>query len=149
LVVPQQTQGQNQESGWHRFGEGSRPSLRPGATLLPQGVPLWPQGPVNVPTAGQDAPRLLPASPAVDPPSQTPAASSPSRAWAANVTLVALTNGTVFPVEQYWRNQDNLFYESDGDKGIVALKYVDWETTNRLNAARNVQVTLRYAPSQN
>jgi hypothetical protein len=154
LVVPlNQTFGtqisQTPASSWHQFGEQPRPSLQQRPMLMPQGVPQWQQGPVNMQTTDQDAPRVLPAAPEVSPASQLPAPPAGSRAWAANVTLVALTNGTVFPVDQYWRDQDKLWYESDGDKGIVSLKYVDWDTTTRLNAARNVQVTLRYVPGEN
>jgi hypothetical protein len=153
LIVPLPQASDTQISpasapGWHRFG-GSPPPLRPGAALEQQGVPQWQQGPMNAQTVNQDAPRLVEVSPEVNTVAQVSAVSSPARAWAANVTLFALTNGAIFAVDQYWRSQDNLFYESDGDKGIVSLQYVDWETTNRLNAARNVRVTLRNVPSEN
>jgi hypothetical protein len=67
-------------------------------------------------------------------------------AWAANVTLFALADGTVFPATQYWRDQDQLWYVSDGYKGTVAMSSIDWSTTTKLNVARNVRVTLRNPP---
>lgn len=74
---------------------------------------------------------------------------SPRIAWAPNVTLFALADGTVFPATQYWRDQDQLWYVSDGDKGMVALRDIDWSATTRLNTARNVRVVLRNAPVEN
>jgi hypothetical protein len=70
-----------------------------------------------------------------------------SNAWAANVTLFALADGTVFPATQYWRDQDQLWYVSDGYKGTVAISSIDWSTTTKLNVARNVRVILRNAPA--
>ena len=70
-------------------------------------------------------------------------------AWAANVTLFALADGTVFPATQYWKDQDQLWYVSDGDKGTVAVRDIDWSATTRLNTARNVRVVLRNAPVEN
>jgi hypothetical protein len=74
------------------------------------------------------------------------AAPSMTNAWPANVTLFALSDGTVFPVTQYWLNHDQIAYVSDGDKGTVALSSIDWSATTKLNTARNVRVTLRNAP---
>lgn len=74
---------------------------------------------------------------------------TPATAWAANVTLFALADGTVFPATQYWRDQDHLWYVSEGDKGTVALNSIDWSTTTKLNVARNVRVMLRNAPATN
>jgi hypothetical protein len=74
---------------------------------------------------------------------------SPANAWGPDITLFALTDGTVFPVSRYWRDEDQLLYVSDGDKGTIALKSIDWGTTARLNSARNVRVTLRNAPVTN
>ena len=68
-------------------------------------------------------------------------------AWPENVTLFALTDGTVFPATQYYRDHDSLSYEfSDGSQGAVLLNSIDWSTTTRLNSARNVRVTLRSVP---
>jgi hypothetical protein len=74
---------------------------------------------------------------------------SMASAWPADVTLFALRDGTVFPVNQYWRDQDQLSYVSEGDKGTVSLNGIDWSETARLNTARNVRVTLRNAPAAN
>lgn len=74
---------------------------------------------------------------------------SARNAWAPNVTLFALADGTVFPATRYWRDQDQLWYVSDGDKGTVGLRDIDWSTTTKLNSARNVRVTLRNAPTIN
>ncbi len=74
------------------------------------------------------------------------AAPGPANAWPANVTLFVLADGTVFPATQYWRNQDQLLYVSDGDRGTVALSSIDWSTTTKLNVARNVRVILRNVP---
>jgi hypothetical protein len=72
-------------------------------------------------------------------------APSVASAWAANVTLFALADGSVFPATQYWRDQDQLWYVSDGYKGTVAMNSIDWSTTTKLNVARNVRVILRNA----
>jgi hypothetical protein len=74
---------------------------------------------------------------------------STRNAWARNVTLFALADGTVFPATQYWLDHDQLWYVSDGNKGMVALLDIDWSSTTRLNAARNVRVVLRNAPVEN
>jgi len=74
---------------------------------------------------------------------------SARNAWAPNVTLFALGDGSVFPATQYWLDHDQLWYVSDGDKGMVALRDIDWSATTRLNNARNVRVVLRNAPAEN
>ncbi|HKE24830.1 MAG TPA: hypothetical protein VKB88_20855 [Bryobacteraceae bacterium] len=71
---------------------------------------------------------------------------SMAKAWAPNVTLFVLSDGTVFPATQYWLDQDRLLYISDGDKGTVALSSIDWSITTKLNVARNVRLILRNAP---
>ncbi|HTC93476.1 MAG TPA: hypothetical protein VK699_08495 [Terriglobales bacterium] len=137
LQVPQL-----QTSEGHRFGGESSSSLQPqDSSAKPKEVSMQ--------MVDQDGPRLLPASPVLSTASQMPAGSNPTRAWTVNLTLFVLTNGMVFPVEQYWRNQGDLWYEYEGDKAIVALRNIDWGATTRLNAARNVRVTLRNAPSEN
>jgi hypothetical protein len=74
---------------------------------------------------------------------------SAAAAWPADVTLFALKDGTVFPANQYWRDQDQLTYVSEGDKATVALASIDWSATARLNTSRNIRVTLRNAPAAN
>src|SRR5262249_10205974 len=143
-----QMQTQTTTPGWHRFGEPSS-FPQPGNAFAPRGASVAPKALPDVQTADQEAPRLLAVSSGSDTSSPAPAGSDPARAWPANVTLFALTDGTVFPVNQYWRDQDELLYESEGDRGTLALKSVDWSTTTTLNAARHVRVTLRNAPSGN
>jgi hypothetical protein len=63
--------------------------------------------------------------------------------------LFALTDGSVFPTIEYWRNQDQLLYVSGANKGTVALRDIDWSVTTRLNSARNVRVLLRSASAEN
>jgi hypothetical protein len=150
LTVPLMApQSQTLGSGWHRFGEEPGPFPRPGTMLVPQGLSARPKEALSGPTADQDMPHLVPVTSELTKSSQVPEGSSPARAWAATVTLFVLTDGTVFPVNQYWRSQDELLYESDGDKAAVALRIIDWDTTIRLNAARNVRITLRNLSSEN
>jgi len=91
------------------------------------------------------------ASPAtsLDTSSQLQSEVSATAAWPADVTLFALKDGTVFPANQYWRDQDQLTYVSEGDKATVALASIDWSATARLNTSRNIRVTLRNAPAAN
>jgi hypothetical protein len=77
------------------------------------------------------------------------AASAPRNAWPANVTLFALSDGTILPATQYWRDQGQLRYLSGSDKGTISLRDIDWGTTTRLNIARNVRVVLRNLPAEN
>jgi hypothetical protein len=74
---------------------------------------------------------------------------SPRNAWPANVTLFAMADGAVFPATQYWRDQEQLWYVSEGETSAVSLRSIDWSTTAKLNIARKVRVTLRNAPTQN
>jgi hypothetical protein len=154
LVVPQ-----GLTPGWHRFGEeptsftGPRPALQPRA--IASTSPRRTEDAAAAIAPDQSAPKLLPASAGLNTASQAASSSqhpselTPGNAWGADVTLFALSDGTVFPVTQYWRDEDQLLYVSDGDKGTVALKSIDWGTTARLNTARNVRVTLRNAPLTN
>jgi len=82
-------------------------------------------------------------------PKTAEARTSTRNAWAPNVTLFALGDGSVFPATQYWLDHDQLWYVSDGDKGMVALRDIDWSATTRLNSARNVRVVLRNVPAEN
>jgi hypothetical protein len=95
--------------------------------------------------AAQPAAVSTPAVRVVRPaPTATP---SMANAWPANVTLFVLTDGTVFPVTQYWRDQDRMVYLSEGDKWTVPINNIDWTTTTKLNTSRNVRVILRNAPA--
>ncbi len=99
----------------------------------------------------QPAPAITPAAVVASAPITAADTAQPSarNAWAANITLFALADGSVFPATQYWRDQDQLWYVSDGDKGTVALHDIDWSATGKLNTARNVRVVLRNAPTAN
>jgi hypothetical protein len=97
----------------------------------------------------QPAPVIAPAVASSPMPAVATAEASPRNAWAANITLFALADGSVFPATHYWRDQDQLWYVSDGDKGTVALHDIDWSATAKLNTARNVRVVLRNAPTEN
>lgn len=161
--------------GWHRFGEpSSYPMPRQSSQLTqPRAVAAVSYQPAvtAVPAAassislvdpamstisvGQQQPittqavitRAVAVSPA--PMAAETAQLSPRNAWAPNVTLFALADGTVFPATAYWRDQDQLWYMSDGDKGTIALHDIDWSATTKLNAARSVRVVLRNAPTEN
>jgi len=149
LVVPQ-----GLTPGWRRFGEEPTSFTRPQPAVQPRAVasigPRRTENASNAMTLDRSGPQLIPASaPPAASSSQRPSEVSPANAWGADITLFALTDGTVFPVAQYWRDEDQLLYVSDGDKGTIPLKSIDWGTTARLNSARNVRVTLRNAPATN
>lgn len=108
------------------------------APSMTEQAPIMTAQVVMKPTA---APAAMPVSASAEP--------SPRNAWAQNVTLFALADGAVFPATLYWRDQDQLWYVSDGDKGTVALHDIDWSATTKLNTARNVRIVLRNAPTEN
>jgi hypothetical protein len=128
ITVPDTT-----SSGWRRFGERPSSYPVPGSQAEPQFRAITAMGNASMPSA------------TIGYATTTNAAS----AWPANVTLFALADGSVFPATQYWRDQDQLWYVSDGDKGTVALNSIDWSATTKLNTARNVRVMLRNAPVNN
>lgn len=146
LVLPQM-QTQTTSPGWHRFGEGSSSFPQPGPAFAPQSVSMELKALPAAPAVDHDVPRLMPVSQASNASSPIAPGSISAQEWGANVTLFALTDGTVLPVTRYRRDQGELLYESDGDKGTISLKSVDWSNTIALNAARNVRVTLRNMPS--
>ena len=148
LVLPQM-QTQTTPPGWHRFGEGSSSFPQPGPAFAPRGVSMEVKALPAALTVNEDVPRLLPVSQVADTSSPLAPGSIPVQAWAANVTIFALTDGTLFPVTQYWRDRGELLYQSEADTGTIALRSVDWSRTITLNAARNVRVTLRNSPSGN
>lgn len=136
LPMPAQPSLHN-EKGWHRFGAPAGAS---------QKVPPAPQA---IPVAGY----LQAAMTASEPPT-TPAvqaenavaeqtAASSMNSWPTNVTVFAMTDSAVIPVQQYWREGDVLVYVlTTGDKGSVSLNRIDWSTTARLNWQRGVRVSL-------
>ena len=144
--------------GWHRFGEEPSSFTGPGITSPLRSIAAAGYQSTGVVTRRMDvrAPRVQEVAVTVAPPAASQASSSQlqsdvsaAAAWPAAITLFALRDGTVFPVNQYWRDQDQLAYVSEGDKGTVALASIDWSTTTRLNTSRNIRVTLRNAPAAN
>ncbi|HLJ89032.1 MAG TPA: hypothetical protein VKZ53_19585 [Candidatus Angelobacter sp.] len=68
----------------------------------------------------------------------------------ADVTLFSLRDGTTLQVRQYWIAQDQLSYMlAEGNRGTVPLGNVNWSATARLNAPRDVRVTLTNFPPKN
>ena len=161
LIVPQFVR-ESTTPGWHRFGE--QPSSFPKSQAAPQpravtavsyqpaaAVALTPRitmEPDNQAVSTATA-SLVPAAASAAMPDAEIGQPSPRHAWPANVTLFALADGTVFPATQYWRDRSQLWYVSEGDKGTVSLRDIDWSATTRLNAVRNVRVVLRNAPAEN
>jgi hypothetical protein len=177
MILPQPGR-ESTTPGWHRFGEqpSSFPSSFHGSQAAPQpravaslmyqtAVTAAPAPDVTIPAATEAGIQAVSAIPAdlvpvsqpapakLDVVAKMPAAgtagSSLLNAWPANVTLFALADGAVFPATQYWRDQDQFWYVSDGDKVTISMRDIDWSTTARLNSARKVRVTLRNAPAQN
>src|SRR5262249_9700278 len=154
FVVPLST-----SRGWHRFGEENSSLMGPRVTSPTQSVV-----PAGCHSTGAVPRRLDPSAPRVQEVSAVMTTASPATsqasssqlqsemsasAWPADVTLFALRDGTVFPANQYWRDQDQLTYVAEGDKATVALTSIDWSATARLNTSRNIRVTLRNAPAAN
>jgi hypothetical protein len=124
------------DKGWHLFGS---PALERRANQDPQPVPiaLAKSAPVSAPLASEDVAqgRMVEAS-----------ATSVS-AWPANVTVFALSDGAIIPVQDYWRSGDSLVYDlASGEQGSVRLDNVDWSATSRLNWPRGIRVSLHGAP---
>ncbi len=121
------------------------------ADLLPVAQPLTPAVASSQPVSAVAAQFVMTPAVTASAASASPetAQRNPRNAWAPNVTLFALADGSVFPATRYWRDQDQLWYVSDGDKGTVGLHDIDWSATTKLNAARNVRIVLRNAPTEN
>ncbi|HLW51435.1 MAG TPA: hypothetical protein VKW06_01210 [Candidatus Angelobacter sp.] len=135
--------------GWRRFGEPSgfrgslsipQPHAVPAVALTTTGATCG--GTVSLTNASLTSGVLTTAQPAV-------AETLPVSAWPASVTLFVSYEGATFPASQYWRDQDQLVFVSDGDRNSVAMSMIDWAATAHLNAQRNVRVTLRSAPVNN
>jgi hypothetical protein len=143
FVVPSGT-----TPGWRRFGEptGYRGSLTPSqpqaiAALAITSTPAVSCGNnASLATASFTSGLLRTSQPVVN-------ESLPVNAWPAGVTLFVSYEGATFPASQYWRDQDQLVFMSDGDRNSVAISQIDWAATAHLNAQRNVRVTLRNAPA--
>ena len=160
--IPATPSWQPTGKGWRRFGE--KPS-----SLDSPAVEAAPQLPRMITARYQTLPMVEPAEP-VQPqmvaasasvPSDQPAAvvntsaeapaaetvtAPPRQAWAPGMTLFALGDGSVLAASQYWRDQEKLCYVAGGNKVTISLHDVDWSTTLKLNAARNVRVVLRNSP---
>ena len=139
FVVPERPQLQP-EKGWRRFGS---PAVQRYSNQGPQPVPIalgeTPEDPLPaVGGAENDAGgRLIEAS--------TTSVSD----WPASVTVFALSDGAIIPVQDYWRDGDSLVYNlASGQRGSVSLDRVDWSATSRLNWPRGIRVSLHGAPAK-
>lgn len=115
--------------GWHHFGE---PAVQSGSSQGPQPAPiaLADSGPV-IQRRDVSSVRLI------------DAASKSVSPWPENVTVFALTDGAIIPVQNYQRNGESLNYVLEGgEKGSVHLDEVDWSTTSHLNWSRGIRVNL-------
>lgn len=129
--------------GWHHFGEPARQ----------KNPPASPESDVPVLKAVNESQTIETPAPVEQPATltsqQQPAAETDNATaedWPANVTVFALTDGTMVPAKEYWRDQDNLIYvPAEGGKSTIALNSIDWSMTTRVNSQRNVRVTLRNA----
>lgn len=137
--------------GWRRFGEptGFRGSLAApqqpraiNALAVTSAPAAYCGGAVSSTSVAMSSDVLRTSPPAVSEP-------LPLSAWPAGVTLFVSYDGATFPASRYWRDQDQLVYFTDGDRGTVALSMIDWAATAHLNAQRNVRVNLRNAPPNN
>lgn len=129
------------EKGWRRFGEPAGSSQR-GSTPAPRAIPI--AGYLQQPASGPDM--LSTSATAADVVSTQPIEETPTssmESWPANITVFAMANSMVLPVQQYWRQGETLVYIlATGEKGSVPLNRVDWSTTARLNWQRGIRVSL-------
>jgi hypothetical protein len=128
------------DKGWHRFGS---PAMQRRSNRDPQPVPIA--------LADSTAVASAPVVGAEDITSgrMIQAASTSVGAWPANVTVFALSDGAVIPVQDYWRDGDLLVYAlTSGEQGNVGLNKVDWSATSRLNWPRGIRVSLHGAPAK-
>ena len=139
FVVPDRPRLQP-EKGWRRFGSPAT-LQRPNAD--PQPVPIALASSLETASiAGTQAEDVAPAH-------MVQAASTSVSAWPANVTVFALSDGAIIPVQDYWRDGDSLVYAlTSGEQGTVQLDSVDWDATSRLNWPRGIRVSLHGAPAK-
>lgn len=139
FVVPDRPRLQP-EKGWRRFGSPAT-LQRPNAD--PQPVPIALASSLETASiAGTQAEDVAPAH-------MVQAASTSVSAWPANVTVFALSDGGIIPVQDYWRDGDSLVYAlTSGEQGTVQLDSVDWGATSRLNWPRGIRVSLHGAPAK-
>lgn len=142
LPMPLKPSHQN-EKGWRRFGEPAG-ALQKDSTPALQAIPV--AGYVQATLPAMEPAVLTTALRAGDPEVAPPVQETPARSvesWPASVTLFAMTDSAVVPVQQYWRDGDALVYVlTTGDKGSVRLDHIDWSITARLNWQRGVRVSL-------
>lgn len=130
--------------GWHRFGQpaGARPTEPAPA---PQAIPASSYVQTALVENESATPNMsAPAVPAATTTMAATTATIDSIDWPKDVTVFALADSVVIPVQQYWREGDVLQYVlTTGDNGSVSLDRIDWSTTARLNWQRGIRVSLR------
>jgi hypothetical protein len=138
FIVPDRPR-QQPDKGWHRFGS---PAMQRRSNEAPQPVPIT--------LAESTAPASAPMTPEDGLQGRMIRASATTvSAWPSNVTVFALSNGAIIPVQDYWRDGDSLMYDlTSGEQGSVRLDRVDWSATSRLNWPRGIRVSLHGAPAQ-
>jgi len=63
------------------------------------------------------------------------------------LTLIALKDGTIYGLTDYWVEGDRFFYAlRNGTEGTFDLNEVDWGKTTRINAELGIAVSLRPRP---
>ncbi len=139
FVVPERPRLQP-DKGWHLFGS---PAVQRRSNQDPRPVPIAmtdnaAQALTTVGAAENVAGgRLIEAS------------TTSVTARPANVTVFALSDGAIIPVQDYWRDGDSLVYNlASGEPGSVSLDRVDWSATSRLNWPRGIRVSLHGAPAK-
>jgi hypothetical protein len=130
------------DKGWHLFGSPAGIVQRR-SSAAPQSIPIAysDESLANSITgsAARSSVRSL----------MIPASTKTLSAWPANVTVFALSDGTMIPAREYWRDSDALNYAlASGERGSVRLDSIDWSATSRLNWARGIRVTLHNATTQ-
>lgn len=129
------------EKGWRRFGEPAG-ALQKGSTPSPRAIPVGAYTPTAL-TAGEPQAQTAALQTDHESAQVQERATSNIESWPADVTLFALTDSAVVPVQQYWRQGDVLVYIlTTGDKGSVPLDRIDWSATARLNWQRGIRVSL-------
>ena len=65
------------------------------------------------------------------------------------LTLIALKDGTIYGVTDYWIEGDRLFYAlSSGTERAFDLNQVDWGKTTQIDAEIGIAVGLRPRPKE-
>ena len=63
------------------------------------------------------------------------------------LTLIALKDGTIYGLTDYWVEGDRIFYALRyGTEGTFDLNQVDWGKTTRIDAELGIAVSLRPRP---